>query len=84
MYKENLKTKADEKIKDFLTIVDFESDVNSLSEKVKAALLENKGIILIPFDESVYNEEFEELIDASVLGQTTYEGKDYISVARTY
>ncbi|MBA2862684.1 proline--tRNA ligase [Methanococcus maripaludis] len=84
MYKENLKIKADEKIKNFLTVVDFESDVNALSEKVKAALLENKGIILIPFDESVYNEEFEELIDASVLGQTTYEGKDYISVARTY
>ncbi|ABO35188.1 prolyl-tRNA synthetase [Methanococcus maripaludis C5] len=84
MYKENLKIKADEKIKNFLTVVNFESDVNALSEKVKAALLENKGIILIPFDESVYNEEFEELIDASVLGQTAYEGKDYISVARTY
>ena len=84
MYKENLKIKADEKIKNFLTVVNFESDVNALSEKVKAALLENKGIILIPFNESIYNEEFEELIDASVLGQTAYEGKDYISVARTY
>ncbi|MBA2858397.1 prolyl-tRNA synthetase [Methanococcus maripaludis] len=84
MYKENLKIKAEEKIKSFITVVDFENDVNSLSEKVKAALLENKGIILIPFNESIYNEEFEELIDASVLGLTTYEGKEYISVARTY
>ncbi|MBM7408683.1 proline--tRNA ligase [Methanococcus maripaludis] len=84
MYKENLKIKAEEKIKSFITVVEFENDVNSLSEKVKAALLENKGIILIPFNESIYNEEFEELIDASVLGLTTYEGKEYISVARTY
>ncbi|AVB75698.1 proline--tRNA ligase [Methanococcus maripaludis] len=84
MYKDNLKIKAEEKIKSFITVVDFESDVNALSEKVKAELLENKGIILIPFEESIYNEEFEELIDASVLGLTTYEGKEYISVARTY
>jgi len=84
MYKENLKLKAEEKVKSFITVLDFENDVNSLSEKVKAKLLENKGIILIPFNESIYNEEFEELIDASVLGLTTYEGKEYISVARTY
>lgn len=80
-----IKEKAIERVNSFITILDSENDDNiPLADSVKEILLNKKGVVLIPYDESIYNEEFEELIDASVLGTTEYNGKKYIAVARTY
>jgi prolyl-tRNA synthetase len=84
-YKASLLQKATEKLEKYITVIENDKkDLLLLSEKVKFALSESKGIILVPYIESIYNEEFEGLIDASVLGLTTYNGKEYISIARTY
>ena len=77
-----IKEKANERVNSFITII--EDDGGALIDKVKETLADKKGVVLIPYDESIYNEEFEDLIDASVLGTTEYDGKEYIAVARTY
>ncbi len=93
-----IKEKANERVNSFITIMyDNNNDNNdnndnnnnnnnnvALADKVKEILADKKGVVLIPYDESIYNEDFEDLIDASVLGITEYDGKEYISVARTY
>ena len=76
---QTIKEKAEEKVKSFITILD-NPDVGNIKE----ILSTKKGVILIPYDENIYTEEFEEEIDASVLGTTEYEGKKYISIAKTY
>jgi len=40
--------------------------------------------VLIPYSEGIYNEDFEDKIEASILGITEYNGKRYIAVGRTY
>ena len=77
-----IKEKANERVNSFITII--EDDGGALTDKIKETLADKKGVVLIPYDESIYNEEFEDLIDASVLGTTEYDGKEYIAVARTY
>ena len=79
---ETIKEKANERVNSFITII--EDDGRALTDKIKETLADKKGVVLIPYDESIYNEEFEDLIDASVLGTTEYDGKEYIAVARTY
>jgi len=79
---ETIKEKANERVNSFITII--EDDGGALTDKIKETLADKKGVVLIPYDESIYNEEFEDLIDASVLGTTEYDGKEYIAVARTY
>jgi len=90
-----IKEKANERVNSFITVMyDNNNDNNNnnnnnnnnvaLADKVKEILADKKGVVLIPYDESIYNEDFEDLIDASVLGITEYDGKEYISVARTY
>ena len=79
---ETIKEKALERVNSFITII--EDDGGALTDKIKETLADKKGVVLIPYDESIYNEEFEDLIDASVLGTTEYDGKEYIAVARTY
>ena len=79
---ETIKEKACERVNSFITII--EDDGGALIDKVKETLADKKGVVLIPYDESIYNEEFEDLIDVSVLGTTEYDGKEYIAVARTY
>ncbi len=81
-----IKEKAIERVNSFITILNSENDDDNtpLADDVKKILHNKKGIVLIPYDESIYNEEFEDLIDASVLGTTEYNGKEYIAVARTY
>jgi prolyl-tRNA synthetase len=76
---QTIKEKAEEKVKSFITILD-NPDVGNIKE----ILSTKKGVILIPYDKNIYTEEFEEEIDASVLGTTEYEGKKYISIAKTY
>ncbi|MBP2171793.1 prolyl-tRNA synthetase [Methanococcus voltae] len=58
-------------------------DNESLVETIKEAL-NNRKVVLIPFDEKLYNEEFEEQIGASILGECEFEGTKYISIAKTY
>ena len=81
-----IKEKAIERVNSFITILNSENDDDNtpLADDVKKILHNKKGIVLIPYDESIYNEEFEDLIDASVLGTTEYNEKEYIAVARTY
>ncbi|ADG14072.1 prolyl-tRNA synthetase [Methanocaldococcus infernus ME] len=71
-----LKESAKERFKKFITICDV--------EEAKEMLEKKRGIILVPYDNSIYKEELEEKVDAKVLGETEYEGKKYIAIAKTY
>ncbi|ENN95767.1 prolyl-tRNA ligase [Methanocaldococcus villosus KIN24-T80] len=75
---ENMRKKAIKKFEDFITIMDYDVD------RIKETLNNKRGIILIPFDESIYNSELEEKVEARVLGETEYKGKKYIAIAKTY
>lgn len=75
----NMLKKAEEKINSYITIVENEN-INEIKE-----ILENKkGVVLIPYNEKIYNEQFEEQLDCSILGTTKYNNKEYISIAKTY
>ncbi|WP_456419235.1 proline--tRNA ligase [Methanocaldococcus infernus] len=71
-----LKESAKERFKKSITICDV--------EEAKEMLEKKRGIILVPYDNSIYKEELEEKVDAKVLGETEYEGKKYIAIAKTY
>ncbi|AEH06159.1 proline--tRNA ligase [Methanothermococcus okinawensis] len=84
-----IKEKANERVNSFITIMDNKNnknnnDIEALIDNVKEILAEKKGVVLIPYDKNLYNEEFEESIEASVLGITKCNGNEYIAVARTY
>lgn len=84
--KDNMRKKAKEKIERYITIVDYNADIpiEEIACRVKETLKEKKGIVLIPYSEKVYREDFEEKIEASILGITEYRGEKYITVGRTY
>ena len=84
--KDNMGKKAKEKIERYITIVDYNADIpiEEIACRVKETLKEKKGIVLIPYSEKVYREDFEEKIEASILGITEYRGEKYITVGRTY
>jgi prolyl-tRNA synthetase len=76
---ENIKNRAYEKFENFITILE---DINP--DEIKRILSEKRGIILIPFKEEIYNEELEEKVEATILGETEYMGGKYIAIAKTY
>ncbi|EHP85552.1 proline--tRNA ligase [Methanotorris formicicus] len=78
---ENMKNRAWEKFDAFIKIVEFNE---SKIDEIKNILSEERGVILIPYVESIYNEELEDKVEASVLGITEYKGDKYIAIARTY
>ena len=76
---ENIKIKAWQKFENFITILE---DINY--DEIKRILSEKRGVILIPFKEEIYNEELEEKVEATILGETEYKGNKYIAIAKTY
>ncbi|ACV24215.1 proline--tRNA ligase [Methanocaldococcus fervens] len=76
---ENIKNRAHEKFENFITILE---DINP--EEIKKILSEKRGVVLIPFKEEIYNEELENKVEATILGETEYKGKKYIAIAKTY
>ena len=84
--KDNMRERAKERMEKYITLVDYTEDtpIEEVGNRVKEILKEKKGIALIPYSESIYNEDFEEKIEASILGTTEYNGKKYIAVGRTY
>ncbi|WP_456375192.1 proline--tRNA ligase [Methanocaldococcus sp.] len=76
---ENIKNISWKKFENFITIMDS-LDIN----KIKEILSQRKGIILIPFNEEIYNEKLEEKVEATILGETEYKGNKYIAIAKTY
>jgi prolyl-tRNA synthetase len=76
---ENIKIKAWQKFENFITILE---DINY--DEIKRILSEKRGVILIPFNEEIYNEELEEKVEATILGETEYKGNKYIAIAKTY
>ncbi|CAB3289575.1 Proline--tRNA ligase [Methanocaldococcus lauensis] len=76
---ENIKNIAWKKFEDFITVID-----NLDTDKIKEILSQRKGIILIPFNEEIYNEKLEEKVEATILGETEYKGNKYIAIAKTY
>ena len=84
--KDNMRKKAEEKMERYITPIDTTEDtpVEEIVGKVKETLKEKKGIVLIPYSEKIYNEDFEDRIEASILGVTEYKGGKYIVVGRTY
>ncbi len=76
---ENIKNISWKKFENFITIIDS-LDIN----KIKEILSQRKGIILIPFNEEIYNEKLEEKVEATILGETEYKGNKYIAIAKTY
>ena len=84
--KDNMRKKAKEKMEKYITFIDYNEDISieEIAGRVKETLKEKKGIVLIPYSERIYREDFEEKIGASILGITEYKGKKYITVGRTY
>ncbi|HIQ38674.1 MAG TPA: proline--tRNA ligase [Methanothermococcus okinawensis] len=84
--KDNMRKKAKEKMEKYITFIDYNEDISieEIAGRVKETLKEKKGIVLIPYSERIYREDFEEKIEASILGITEYKGKKYITVGRTY
>jgi prolyl-tRNA synthetase len=76
---ENIKNRAWEKFENFITTLE---DINP--DEIKKILSEKRGVILIPFREEIYNEELEEKVEATILGETEYKGNKYIAIAKTY
>ncbi|ADC69385.1 prolyl-tRNA synthetase [Methanocaldococcus sp. FS406-22] len=76
---ENIKNRAWEKFENFITTLE---DINP--DEIKKILSEKRGVILIPFKEEIYNEELEEKVEATILGETEYKGNKYIAIAKTY
>ncbi len=74
---ENLKKRAWEKFENNIYIVENLDDV-------KKYLEEKKGIVLVPYDENIYNQKLEEIVEGTILGVTEYKGNKYISIAKTY
>ncbi len=76
---ENIKNISWKKFENFITIMDSLD-----TDKIKEILSQRKGIILIPFNEEIYNEKLEEKVEATILGETEYKGNKYIAIAKTY
>ncbi len=76
---ENIKNRAYEKFENFITILE-----NVNPDEIKKILSEKRGVVLVPFDEEIYNEELEEKVEATILGETEYNGNKYIAIAKTY
>ncbi|CAB3288070.1 Proline--tRNA ligase [Methanocaldococcus lauensis] len=76
---EKIKNIAWKKFEDFISVMD-----NLDTDKIKEILSQRKGIILIPFNEEIYNEKLEEKVEATILGETEYKGNKYIAIAKTY
>ncbi|HIP90936.1 MAG TPA: proline--tRNA ligase [Methanothermococcus okinawensis] len=84
--KENMRERARERMERYITTLDFSEDISleEIVEEVREKLKERKGVILIPYSERIYSEDFEEKVEASILGVTEYKGKKYVVVGRTY
>ncbi|ACX72038.1 prolyl-tRNA synthetase [Methanocaldococcus vulcanius M7] len=76
---ENIKNKAYRKFEEYITMLE---DVDL--EKIRKILSEKRGVVLIPYKKEIYNEDLEEKVDATILGETNYKGKKYIAIAKTY
>lgn len=74
---EYMKEKAWKKFDEYITIVNNVNEIKEILEK-------RKGIVLIPFNEEIYNEDLEEKVEATILGKTRYKDRDYIAIAKTY
>lgn len=84
--KENMRENAWKKFEEFITIVEYnkEEGLESFGDKIRTILNDKKGIVLIPYNENIYNEDLENSVEASILGTTTYDENEYIAIARTY
>ncbi|MBW9223642.1 proline--tRNA ligase [Methanothermococcus sp. SCGC AD-155-E23] len=84
--KENMRERARERMERHITTLDFSEGISleEIVEEVREKLKERKGVILIPYSERIYSEDFEEKVEASILGVTEYKGKKYVVVGRTY
>jgi len=82
----NMRERAEGRMKGYITLLDYKEDtsIEEIVGRVKEILKKKRGIVLIPFSGKIYNEDFEEKVEASILGVTEYNGGKYIAVGRTY
>ncbi|MBW9222818.1 proline--tRNA ligase [Methanothermococcus sp. SCGC AD-155-K20] len=82
----NMKENAKNKIESFISVIEYKEDdsLENLINTIREKLEKKGGMILIPFNNEIYNEDFEENIGGSILGITKYNGKEYIAIGRTY
>ena len=73
-YNQNLKDKAKKRFESMIVIVDDVEKINDFEVKV----------VLVPYNEEIYNEKLEEKTGLRVLGKTKYKNQKYIALARTY
>jgi len=73
-YNQNLKDKAKKRFESMIVIVDDVEKINDFEGKV----------VLVPYNEEIYNEKLEEKTGLRVLGKTKYKVQKYIALAKTY
>ncbi len=81
---ENICKLSKDKINNYITILNTEKENEELINEIKNILESKKGMILIPYNDKYYTEDFEDKIGSSILGITEIDGNKYISIGKTY